>query len=134
MAQLIVQPHGDLRLGDFLNQHLQEPEWTAFKAAVAFVKYSGARQIEQNLSDFSRRGQIKLAVGVDCQGTSAEGLTALMNAVGDRGEIWVFHNETEATFHPKVYAFAGAARADVIVGSGNLTAGGLYTNYEASLA
>ena len=134
MAQLIAQPHGDLRLGDFLNQHLQDPEWTAFKAAVAFVKYSGARQIEQNLAGFSRRGEIKLAVGVDCLGTSAEGLTALMNAVGDRGEIWIFHNETEATFHPKLYSFSGATRADVIVGSGNLTAGGLFTNYEASLA
>ena len=33
MAQLIAPPHGDLRRGDFYNQHLQDPEWTAFKAA-----------------------------------------------------------------------------------------------------
>jgi hypothetical protein len=75
-----------------------------------------------------------MAAGVDCQGSSFEGLSALLNATRQRGAVWVFHNENPSTFHPKVYLFKSPAWADVVVGSGNLTAGGLFTNYEASLA
>lgn len=37
------------------------------------------------------------------------------------------------TFHPKVYLFEGKEEASAIVGSSNLTAGGLYTNLEAAI-
>jgi hypothetical protein len=36
------------------------------------------------------------------------------------------------TFHPKVYLLRWTDRAEIIVGSNNLTDGGLYRNYEAS--
>jgi HKD family nuclease len=134
LTQLIVQPDGDLRLGRYLNAHLQDPQWTGFSAAVAFVKYSGVRQIERSLREFSDRAAIRFAVGVDCQGSSVEGLTALLNATRPNGAISVFHNENDSTFHPKIYIFSNATAAEVVIGSGNLTAGGLYTNYEASVA
>jgi HKD family nuclease len=134
LTRLIVQPADNNRLGDFLNEHLRDPQWTEFNAAVAFVKYSGVRQIEEELANFSRRAAVRIAVGVDCQGSSVEGLTALLSAVGNNGQIWVFHNENASTFHPKIYMFRQERSADVVVGSGNLTAGGLFTNYEASLA
>lgn len=37
------------------------------------------------------------------------------------------------TFHPKIFSFASPERAELVVGSGNLTQGGLYTNYEAGV-
>jgi hypothetical protein len=73
-------------------------------------------------------------VGIDQLGSSQEGLTGLLNAVGENGSIWINRTvETYVTFHPKLYLFASDSATLLIVGSGNLTEGGLYTNDEASL-
>jgi HKD family nuclease len=125
------QPELGSRLGDFLERNLKSPRWTEFRAAIAFAKRSGTRHVASDLKAFIGRGRARIAVGVDVGGTSSEGLNDLLNAVGDRGEIWVFHNEGSSTFHPKVYAFTDGNAAEVYVGSGNLTGGGLFTNYEA---
>lgn len=134
MAELLYQPDGEIRLGDFLKSHLNQTEWTSFRAAIAFIKNSGVKHIAANLTNFSNRAMVKISVGVDQNGTSYDGLQSLLESVAERGEIWVFHNENPSTFHPKVYVFSNNEWADVAVGSGNLTEGGLYTNYEASLA
>jgi hypothetical protein len=36
-----------------------------------------------------------------------------------------------STFHPKIYLFTNSRAAECFIGSGNLTEGGLFTNYEA---
>ncbi|HVD38997.1 MAG TPA: phospholipase D family protein [Solirubrobacterales bacterium] len=59
-----------------------------------------------------------------------EGLTL---AISLFDEVWVFHDPGARTFHPKVYAVEGDKSAQVVVGSGNLTKGGLFTNYEAAV-
>lgn len=130
--QFITQPFGEVRLGEFLRAHLADPQWTAFRAAVAFVKRSGTQYIRQALREFSGRAQVKISVGVDLYGTSREALTDLLEATP--GGVFVYRNNGPYTFHPKVYVFKSAERADVLAGSGNLTGGGLFTNYEASLA
>jgi hypothetical protein len=43
-------------------------------------------------------------------------------------------NSNSYTFHPKIYAFKGHREATIIVGSANLTGGGLRNNHEASMA
>jgi hypothetical protein len=131
--QFITQPFGEVRLGEFLFTHLADPQWTTFRAAVAFVKRSGTQHIRQALREFSGRAQVKISVGVDLYGTSREGLMDLLEATPG-GEVFVYRNNGPYTFHPKVYVFKSAERADVLAGSGNLTGGGLFTNYEASLA
>ena len=45
----------------------------------------------------------------------------------------VFHNRLPFTFHPKIHLFQSPVAAELTVGSGNLTQGGLFTNYEAAL-
>ncbi len=131
---MILQPEGPIRLGDFLLSHLSDSGWTEFRAGVAFVKYSGVRHIAAPLADFAKRGRVQLCVGVDFGGTTAEGLKALLDCAGVNGEIWVYHNEAGVTFHPKLYFFkAKDGRADVAIGSGNLTEGGIYTNYEVAM-
>jgi HKD family nuclease len=138
--RMIQQPVHGTRLGDLLREQLgrEEDSWEVFRAAVAFVKVSGVQYIIENLREFARRGgRIKISVGVDQRGTSREGLDALLASIAPYGgELWAFRNESSMlpTFHPKVYLFKKADEALVIVGSGNLTSGGLFTNYEAFLA
>ena len=133
VPSLLLQPHRD-RLGDLLNHRLQDRVWTTFRAAVAFVKRSGVDRIAASLGAFARRGHVRMTLGIDVHGTSVEGLESLLNCLGGQGEIRVFHNEHGPTFHPKMYVFSNDRNAEVIIGSGNLTQGGLYENYEASIA
>ncbi len=134
MADFFHHPVGTVRLGDYLNSHLSDKRWTLFRAAIAFVKRSGVRHIRKCLTTFSQRADVKLSIGVDFGGTSMEGLQDLLECLEGRGAIWIYHNENYSTFHPKIYMFRNESHADVLVGSGNLTEGGLYTNYEASLS
>lgn len=131
----ILQPFSDQKLGNVLNAELdrQTPEWTSFQAAIAFVKRSGVQHIRKALQAFGNAdGHICLVIGIDQHGTSFEGLTDLLAIIGEHGEIWINHDESSyVTFHPKLYLFEGEASALLIIGSGNLTEGGLYTNDEA---
>ena len=131
--QFIAQPFGEVRLGEFLLAHLSDPQWTEFRAAIAFVKRSGTQFISPALREFSARADVRISAGVDLFGTSREGLSDLLAATRT-GQVFVYRNNGPFTFHPKVYLFTSPQRADVLVGSGNLTGGGLFTNYEASLA
>lgn len=131
--ELIHQPFGPLRLGSFLSEHLASEQWTEFRGAVAFAKRSGTQHLTGALEAFDQRAAIRLSLGIDFYGTSQEALTDLLHAIS-HGQVWVYHNSGPSTFHPKVYLFKKAAAAELVVGSGNLTQGGLFTNYEASLA
>jgi len=130
---LIVQPGNGELLGDFLRRQLVGEQWEEFLAAVAFVKRSGVRHLADALRTFSERGIARLVVGVDLGGTSREGLADLLSSLEGRSEVWVYHNEAASTFHPKVYVFRNPRQGLIVVGSGNLTEGGLFTNCEASL-
>jgi len=100
--QFLTQPFGELRLGEFLLSHLADPQWTAFRAAVAFVKRSGTQFIRGPLQEFSVRGRARISVGIDLMGTSTEGLNDLLAATPG-GEVFVYRNNGPYTFHPKVY-------------------------------
>lgn len=134
MADFVTNPDGDQRIGDHLRTGLAARSWTHLSGAVAFVRASGVRHLADGLRAFCvRGGVVRLAVGVDLQGSSEEGLRMLLDCVQTDAQVCVFHNETDSTFHPKLWLFEDAERAELIVGSGNLTGGGLYTNYEAAL-
>jgi hypothetical protein len=69
-------------------------------------------------------------LGVDAGGATRPGLLLVRRLAR---EAFVFYDRSGRTFHPKVYFAEGADRAALLVGSSNATAGGLFTNYEASL-
>ncbi len=50
-------------------------------------------------------------------------------------ELFIYHDEDEShSFHPKIYIFEKMGeKAKICIGSSNLTAGGLFTNYEADI-
>ncbi len=122
-----------LRLGDLLLQEFANEGWTQFRAGVAFARFSGVRHLSMALNDFGKRAELKISIGLDLGGTSSEALEELLACTTGHGQIFVFHNRGRPTFHPKLYFFRNEHSALVIVGSGNLTEGGLYTNYEASM-
>ena len=130
--KFVHQPSDGNRLGDYLDQGFSGP-WTHFRAAIAFVKRSGVRHIEASLASFAQDRDVEIIAGIDHRGTSYEGLQSLLHAVSPSGRVIVFHNPTFRTFHPKVYLFKSCVAADIVVGSGNLTEGGLFANYEAGI-
>ena len=132
--QFVHQPSEANRLGDILIENLSGP-WTHFRAAIAFAKQSGTKHVKHALADFAQNHEVEIIVGIDHHGTSAEGLQDLLKAVFPNGRVIVFHNHLahSNTFHPKVYLFRSSNAADITIGSGNLTQGGLFENYEAAL-
>lgn len=126
---------------------LKSGRWSRVTMVVAFARMSGVRQFEARLRDFiTAGGRVDLTIGVDVRGTTYEAAWYLMNAVSARGRLLLASSEPGATFHPKVFvmsdapsgdanarrALRGASDALTIVGSSNLTGGGLYGNDEAS--
>lgn len=133
--------------GDVFERELQTGGWKRLIVVVAFAKMSGVRYIEQSLRGFvASGGRVDITVGIDVLGTSYEAAWYLMNAVSARGRLLLASAEPGATFHPKVFVFSdaspsdtnpvralqSASRAMVLVGSSNLTRGGLYVNDEAN--
>lgn len=134
MTKLVHSPHGSPRLGELLAGHLASVAWQSFGAAVAFVKLSGIQHLSDALKGFGEAGgKTRIAVGVDMQGTTFEGLDLLLRSVAGDAIVTVVHNENGSSFHPKLYLFEGSQNAELILGSGNFTAGGLFKNYEAGL-
>ncbi len=99
---------------------------------VAWARITGVALFFDALgSDISK---VRIAVGMAGAGTSAEALSYLRAYCG---EVHLFHKHHRQTFHPKVYCFDAAgdppAASRLIVGSSNMTGGGLFSNFEASL-
>jgi len=134
-VQIINQPAADRDewLGYKLRSLLEsrgENGFVIFRLMVAFVKTSGLIRIANAIGAFRENGgRIEAVVGVDSRGTSKQGLHMLY---GLADEVYVYHDTSlNRTFHPKLYLLANPGNnATVLIGSSNLTAGGLFTNYE----
>jgi hypothetical protein len=125
-------PLGTRQLGKILADELSSGRWKKLLGAVAWVKRSGARQVKEPLERFVIAGGLaRIAVGVDHRGTTIEGVDMLAAAVGSSGEIWIVHHSNAATtFHPKALLLENDDAALALIGSGNLTEGGLFANFE----
>ena len=73
---------------------------------------------------------MRFVVGIDAGGTSREVLEELLSWSVD--VRIVKHRHPGHMFHPKIYLFEWTDRRIVIVGSNNLTDGGLFRNYEGA--
>lgn len=96
--------------------------------AVAWVNEEGAALFLEAVSSHVER--LRAIVGINNQGTTIEGLLRLLAA---SDELRVLYQHPMVTFHPKTYCFDNGAAGTLLVGSSNLTAGGLDTNFEASV-
>ena len=127
--EILNQPL-DGQLGQRLIQLLANPEFIELDILVAFAKDSGVLRLRQALEGFrSRGGKTRAYVGIDLHGTSYEALSNLLPCVD---ELYLVHSENSQTFHSKIYSFKGKTKTLVIIGSNNLTGGGLWTNFESA--
>lgn len=128
--ELMNQPFTG-QLGNRLKELLDSTEYHTLNISVAFAKNSGVLRIKDSLEKFRGRGGIvNVYVGVDLGGTSYEALTALLICTDS---LNVVHSEKGQTFHTKIYNFLGLNKGLIVVGSHNLTGGGLWTNFESSV-
>lgn len=134
-VQIVNQPAADRDewLGYNLRALLEssrENGFVVFRLMVAFVKTSGLIRIASAMDSFKENGgHIEAVVGVDNRGTSKQALRMLYRLAD---EVYVYHDTSlNRTFHTKLYLLTNPGNnAIVLIGSSNLTAGGLFTNYE----
>lgn len=127
-------PKNEGSVGSRVLAELRSGMWKELRIAMAFARRSGVRYLSEAIREFSRNGRVQVVVGVKSLPTTTEALKELMAAVAKNGEVRVFHHQQGPTFHPKMYLFKAPGKAFAIVGSGNLTGGGLFGNYEAFLS
>ena len=130
----ITRPDG---AGTWLVDNLQANRWDSFRACVAFLKNSGLRHIAPSLHAYlASGGTASVTVGLSSGGTSAEGLESLWRILEDFEQpLYVVHeSRSSVSFHPKAYVFSSARKSCALVGSANLTEGGLFSNHELSAA
>lgn len=119
-------------IGTEISKTLKSGNYEHFKFAVAYAKNSGVGRLHDDLVHFSNSGgQTEAIVGVDQHNTSYQALVNLSTFTKDN--LYIHHDKGMITFHPKVYLFGNNEFEKVIIGSSNLTAGGLYTNFEANV-
>jgi len=124
----------DNPLRDLLLACLRDPRYDQFRFMVAFARWSGLFLLDTDLQSFAqRRGtSIRGYVGTDLGGTTIEALTYLSEL--PKAEIFVVDANTPAVvFHPKIFEFSGTPGWLTVIGSSNMTMGGLLSNVEASV-
>ena len=97
--------------------------------AVAFLKNSGIELIKKGIEESKNNGtKISIVTGLDFGITDSESLRELLDMGVNCNVV------NDINFHPKMYIFeTGEDNATMIVGSSNLSKGGLSTNYEANI-
>lgn len=128
--ELINQPFNG-QLGDLLIKLLESSNYKTLNIIVAFAKNSGVLTIRDAIKSFREQGGVvNVYVGVDLGGTSYEALNTLLLCTDS---LNIVHFESGQTFHSKIYQFIGEEEGALIIGSHNLTFGGLWTNIESSV-
>lgn len=95
---------------------------------VAFLKNSGLFSLTEKLKAKERK--CTFFIGTDFYLTEP---TALRKLFEDGHSVYITKKE-KATYHPKIFYFKKAERINLVIGSSNLTSGGLETNIEASFS
>ncbi|MDR0586829.1 MAG: phospholipase D family protein [Treponema sp.] len=129
-------------LSDVLKSELTES--TKVQIAVAFLRRTGIDEIYKSLDYALRRNnaQIEIIVGLDFRTTDSNALFALKE-IENKQKNFKFYcfgdkrdNYNDLVFHPKMYLFETSLSRNTkytsIIGSSNLTGGGLTSNFEVN--
>lgn len=127
---IVNQPY-DEQLGIQLIKAIESNKFDQLTIMVAYAKLSGVYRISPYLEKFRHNGgTIRCVVGIDQQNTTYDALGQLLKIAN---EVYIFHSESVSqTFHIKCYWLSGTNTCWYAIGSNNLTAGGLFSNYELS--
>lgn len=119
-------------------------ESSEVKIAVAFVRKTGIDEIYKSL-DYAMKtnnANIEIIAGLDFKTTDVNALLALKD-IEDKHHNFSFYcfgdkrdNHNDLVFHPKIYLFntslSKQTKFTSIIGSSNLTGGGLSSNFEVN--
>lgn len=118
---------------DWLSNKLADPHLTNLYIASAWAKRSALARLQPSLTAFSARGgHSNIIVGIDEGGATRQGLELVTSVFMD-AYVMFDARRRSSTFHPKIYLLTGKERASLLVGSNNLTFGGMFTNYEGAI-
>lgn len=105
--------------------------------AVAFVKTTGLRLIDKALEKCLAQGaRVEFIVGLDFHLTDAQVLRRLCEMKANGVSLFCYGDPARAAprlFHPKLYLLGHEGTVTAIVGSSNLTEGGLAKNVEVNV-
>lgn len=125
-------------IGNIINQELQNAQ--SARIAIAFLKYSGIKVIEKSLNQcLKNNGSVEIIAGLDFKTTDPQSMHYLIQLQKSTPNLKFYCygdkdvNKNNIVFHPKIYLFQGKMETTGIVGSTNLTGGGLMTNFEANV-
>lgn len=125
-------------VGNIINQELQNAQ--TVRIAIAFLKYSGIKVIEKSLNQcLDNNGSVEIIAGLDFKTTDPQSMHYLIQLQKTKPNLKFYCygdkdvNKNSIVFHPKIYLFEGRRETTGIVGSTNLTGGGLMTNFEANV-
>lgn len=129
-VEYLAQP--ETQLGLVLSELLDSdpaPDQVVFVSA--FVGLQTIMRVKEQVSALGDRGSdIRFVLGIDLGGTSKEVLEEL---VGWGIDVRIVkHRIPGHTFHPKLYFFQWGHKAEIIIGSNNITEGGFFGNYEGA--
>lgn len=115
--------------GDAVRQLFDIPNIERVILSVAFVSESGVEQIEAGLR--AQAPRLIVFAGIRNDITSHQGLARLFH-IG--GKLYTVDTGSRSViFHPKLYLARGRSTARLVIGSANLTLGGLNNNIEAGM-
>ena len=129
---------GKIHLAGTLNDLLETPGLRRFRVAVSYVRWSGLGLLAHCLEAFLKSGgEFQSIYGVENGVTSPDSLFYSLYLQ----KLYCTHSYAgmikdhyqNATYHPKFFEFTFEKSTVVVVGSNNLTAGGLVNNIEMAL-
>jgi HKD family nuclease len=130
MTQLVWNASGQT-VADLLGEHASNAR--RILIAVAFLSKDGWRIAKNWLQGCLDRGcRIEFFVGTDFYGTDPSALREAEALLRDRTGcvLWICRRSSKSVFHPKLYVFESDNEIIAVVGSANLTSGGLRDNRE----
>jgi len=122
-----------------LEDHLVSPDIVRCRVAAAYASWGGLSLVSHALEDFLQRGKkLQTIFGIGNTITTPDALlyalylkTRYPKQQRARTFEWKYGN---SEFHPKYYEFQYPDRLVAVIGSSNLTNGGLAMNHELSVA
>ena len=128
-VEYIAQP--DIQLGKVLSELLdRDPPANRIVFVSAFVGLQAVIRLKHRIAALLKEGTaVRFVLGIDLGGTSQEVLRELLG--WNVETLIVKHRIPGHTFHPKIYFFEWNDRAEIIIGSSNVTEGGFFGNYES---
>ncbi|MCQ2867009.1 restriction endonuclease [Helicobacter pylori] len=137
MSSVQILSNLNYPIGKVINEGLRNSLDT--RIAVAFLKYSGVEVIQDALINSLEKGaEFEIIVGLDFKTTDSKSIRFLLdlNKTYKKLRFYCYgdkeNNKTDIVFHPKIYMFDNGKEKTSIIGSTNLTKGGLENNFEVN--